>query len=182
MQSEKKNTPQSLWLPVLIWLFLVYLYVQILDFNQGNISNPMVGGMYFIQFGIHEASHIVMMFFPAVVTAASGSLSEIVFTGLITFAAVRAKSYMAAAFGLIWVMLAMTSAGRYMADAVPQVMPLIGPGASPQHDWHFVFSELGWLAQSAAIGDSVRIIGYVVGALGLLLGLLLIVGAASKRT
>lgn len=135
-----------------------------------------------MQFGVHEASHIVTMFLPPVVTAASGSLSEIVFAGLITLAAYKAKASFAVAFGFIWVMLAMTSAGRYMADAIPQTMPLIGPGANPQHDWYFVFSELGWLGTSLAIGNAVRFSGYIIGALGLLIALYIIIGKLSKHS
>jgi hypothetical protein len=155
----------------LLWLFFAYLFTQILGFNQGNISNPILGGMYFIEFGVHEAGHIVFGFLPPVAVAAAGSLSEIAFTGLLVFATFRAKSYWAAIFAMLWLMLAMNSAGTYMADARAQLLPLIGAGPDPIHDWHFVFGQLGWLNADVAIGTTVKVIGDIIGTSALLFGL-----------
>lgn len=175
MQKKPYYQQLTLWIYVPLWLFFVYLYVHILSFYQGSITNVFLAGLYFIQFGIHEAAHIVLMFMPPVFTAAAGSLSEIAFTGLITYAAVRAKAYFAMVFCMVWMMLAMTSAGNYMADSRAQQMPLIGPGENPQHDWHFVFSQLGWLDYDTIIGTTVKIGGDVIGLIGLLIGLYFIV-------
>ena len=181
MQATPTRSTGSVWLTVFGWVFLLYLYIQILGFYQGDITNPLLGVLYFVLFGVHEAAHIVAVFLPPVVTAAAGSLSEIVFTGLMLLAALKARAFFVASFALLWVMLAFTSAGRYMADAIAQSMPLMGPGQNPQHDWNFVFTQLGWLENSVMIGDVVRIVGYGIGAIGLLLGLVLVVGAFVKR-
>ena len=175
MQTGSPRQQLTLWIYIPLWLFFVYLYVQILSFNQGDITNIFLAGLYFILFGIHEAAHIVFMFLPPVATAAAGSLSEIVFGGLIVYAALRAKAYFAMAFCMLWLMLAMTSAGNYMADARTQQMPLIGPSENPQHDWHFVFTQLGWLNHDAAIGGAIKVTGDLIGLIGLLLGLYLII-------
>jgi hypothetical protein len=159
----------------------VYLFVQILDFNQGNIQNAFIGGLYFIQFGVHEASHIVFGFLPAIFVAASGSLSEIAFTSLVAFAAFKAKAYFAGIFSLLWVMMAMNSAGIYMADARSQAMPLIGPGDNVQHDWNFVFTQLGWLNADTMIGGSLRVFGDVIGVIALVYGLFLLVWLFMER-
>jgi hypothetical protein len=71
-------------------------------------------------------------------------------------------------------MLGFMSAGTYMADAKAQNLPLIGPGETVQHDWHFVFSQLGWLDASIVIGTIVQYIGIAIGVCGLLFGLYLI--------
>ena len=173
--TSEKSSAAGIAGYALLWLFFVYLYVQIFSFHQANITNPILAGLYLIQFGVHEISHLLFAFLPDVLTAASGSLSEIVFTSLIVLAALRAKSNWAVIFGLLWLMLAMISAGNYMADARLQAMPLMGPSPDPQHDWHFVFSELGWLNADTAIGTAVKVIGRIAGAIGLLYGLLLIV-------
>lgn len=155
-------------LTVIGGLFFLYLYIQILTFDQSAIVNPILGGMYFVLFGIHEASHIVLGFMPAITVAAAGSLSEIAFTLILVAASFKYRSYAAASFSLLWTMLAMVSAGRYMADAKNQFMPLIGPGPNPLHDWNFVFTELDLLDHSNMIGDAVRYGGYAVGAIGLM--------------
>ncbi len=173
-------TRSSLWLYAPLWIFFVYLYIQILSFNQGAISNIFLGGMYFVQFGVHEAGHIVFGFLPAVIVAAAGSGSELAFTILLAIAAFRAKAYFAGIFGLLWVMLACASVGTYMADARAQLMPLIGPSGDPQHDWNFVFGQLGLLDADIAIGTTVKVIGGIVGAVALLLGLLLLIAMAGR--
>lgn len=172
---------RPLWIYLPLWFFFAYLFVQILNFQQGNINNVFLGGMYFVLFGIHEVAHIVTGFLPPILTAAAGSLSEVAFASLLVYAAFRAKSSFAGIFSLLWLMLALTSMGNYMADARAQAMPLIGPSPDPQHDWAFVFGQLGLLDADIVIGTTIRIIGIVIGALGLLFGLALIANRAAKR-
>lgn len=163
------------WLYVALLAFFVYLYVQILGFTSEGSTNLLLTGLYFIEFGVHEASHMIMAFLPPIITAAAGSIGEVGFTALIAYAGFRAKSYFAGIFGLLWVMLAMNSAGRYMADARAQQLQLIGMSDHPIHDWNFVFGQLGWLQADTLIGSAVRIVGDSIGAAGLLLGLFLVI-------
>lgn len=171
----QKFMPLPTWLYIVAWGFFVYLFISILSFKAEDPNNIVVSGMYFINFGVHEASHIVFGFLPPVAVAAAGSIGEVSFTLLLWFATLRAKSYFASVFTGIWVMLGFMSAGRYMADARSQLLPLIGPGETVQHDWHFVFSQLGWLNADTAIGGTVLAIGIIFGAVSLLFGLWLIV-------
>lgn len=179
--NDKKFMPLSLWVYVALWLFFVYLYVYIVQFNVETSSNLIINGLYFVQFGVHEASHIVVAFLPAILVAAAGSFGEIAFTCLIIFAAWKSRSYFAMIFGALWLTLALNSVGRYMADARAQIIPLIGPGETVQHDWNFVFSQLGWLHLDTAIGGAVRGLGDLIGLAALLFGLwLLLVKATNK--
>lgn len=170
-----QKSPPSFWLYVALMAFFVYLYFQILTFATQGSPNLLLIGLYVIEFGVHEASHIVFAFLPPICVAAAGSIGEMSFTALIAYAGFRAKSYFAGIFGLLWLMLAMNNAGRYMADARTQQLQLIGLSDHPIHDWNFVFGQLGWLHADTVIGGTVRIIGDVFGALGLLLGLWLII-------
>lgn len=167
--------PHSPWLYLVLLGLFAYLYFQILTFNPQDQTNPLLIGLYFIEFGVHEASHLITAFLPPIITAAAGSIGEIGFTALIAYAGFRAKSYFGGIFGLLWVMLAMNNAGRYMADARAQQMELIGLSDHPTHDWNYVFGQLGWLQADTAIGGMVRILGDVIGAAGLLLGLFIVV-------
>lgn len=175
-EKQKKFMPLPLWTYVCLWLFFVYLYVCIVQFQVEQSSNLFIGGLYFVEFGVHEASHLAVAFLPSIFVAAAGSFGEIAFTLLIVFAAWKAKSYFAVIFGALWVALAMNSVGRYMADARAQQLPLIGPGETVQHDWNFVFTQLGWLNADTIIGTAVRGLGDVIGlaALGFGLWLLLV--------
>lgn len=172
--SGVKFMPHAAWLYVIGWALYVYLFVSILSFSAENSHNIILSGMYFIDFGVHEASHLAVFFLPPILVAAAGSLGEMSFTVLLLYAALKAKSYFAAVFTSLWVMLGFMSAGRYMADARAQSLPLIGPGETVQHDWHYVFSQLGWLNADTIIGGAVQTLGGIIGAAGLLCGLYLI--------
>lgn len=172
---NKQKLPLSLYLYIPLWIFFVYLYIQILFFSAENSQNILLSGLYFIEFGVHEASHLVFFFLPSIMTAAAGSIGEISFTTLIVAAALKARSYFAAIFGCLWMMLAMNSVGRYMADARTQQIPLIGPSEVVNHDWNYVFSQLGWLDFDVLIGATVRGLGDIIGGLALIFGLYLIV-------
>ncbi len=173
-EKQKKFMPLPLWTYVCLWLFFVYLYVFIVQFQVEQSSNLLIGGLYFIEFGVHEASHLAVAFLPSIFVAAAGSFGEIAFTLLIVFAAWKAKSYFAVIFGALWVALAMNSVGRYMADARAQQLPLIGPGETVQHDWNFVFTQLGWLNADTIIGTTVRGLGDLIGLVALGFGLWLL--------
>lgn len=169
-----------LWLYGIGWLFFAYLFISILNFSAENSSNLIISAMYVVDFGVHEVSHIIMSFLPPIFVAAAGSIGEVSFTLLLLFAALRERAYFAAVFVGQWVMLGFMSAGRYMADARAQSLPLIGPGETVTHDWHFVFSQLGWLNVDWLIGGIVKAAGIGIGAGSLLFGLYLIFVVRSR--
>lgn len=171
--NGSKIATLPLWLYVVGWGFFLYLFISILQFSAENSNNLIVSAMYMINFGVHEVSHVITAFLPPILTAAAGSIGEVSFTLLLLFATIKEKAYFAAVFAAQWVMLGFMSAGRYMADARAQTLPLIGPGETVTHDWYFVFSQLGWLGADTLIGGTVKIIGIGIGAAGLLFGLYL---------
>lgn len=174
--SPTKNKFMSLPLVFYItaWFFFAYLFTQILSFRCDTPNNVILSGMYFVEFGVHEISHMAVFFLPTIWVFVAGSLGEISFTFLILYATIKAKSYFTAVFAGLWVMLAMNSVGIYIADARSQLLPLAGPSETVQHDWHYILGQLGWLNSDAIIGNTVRGVGDVVGVLVLAFGLWLI--------
>ena len=166
--SEDNALPRSIWLYLLCGAFFIYLFVSILQFRVDDNHNWILAGMYLIEFGVHEVSHIVTAFLPSIWVAAAGSIGEIGFTLLVLVATLKARAYFAAGFAGLWVMFAMHNVGRYIADARAQALPLVGPGETMTHDWHFILNELGLLARDKAIGGTVTIAGTVIGLLALL--------------
>lgn len=71
-------------------------------------------------------------------------------------------------------MLTLKSVGLYMADARTQLLPLVGPGETVQHDWNYVFTQLGWLNADTMIGGAVQGTGVVIGVVSLLVAAYLI--------
>lgn len=174
-RNSQKIMPLPLWLYIIGIVCFGYLFISVLQFKAEDSHNLLLSGMYMINFGVHEMSHIIFGFLPPILVAAAGSVGEISFTLLLLFATVRSKAYFAAVFVAQWVMLAFMSAGRYMADARSQLLPLIGPGETVQHDWHFIFSQLGWLEADTLIGGIVKAIGIIIGLGSLAFGVFLII-------
>jgi hypothetical protein len=167
--------PLPLWMYIIGWLFFAYLFVQILGYRAEVSDNLFLRGLYFIDFGVHEVSHMIVLFLPQVLVSVAGSIGEVGFTCLILAAALKAKSYFTSVFAGLWVMLSLNSVGRYMSDARSQLLPLAGPGELVRHDWNYIFSQIGCLNYDTLIGGVVRFIGDLVGGAALLFGLILIV-------
>lgn len=173
--ADPKFMPLPTWLYIIGWGVFLYAFIQILGFPAENSNHILVTGMYFINLGIHEAAHLALFFLPQIIVSSAGSLAEIIFALLLLLAAFKGKSYFAAVFTGLWVMFSFMSAGLYMSDARAQALPLIGPGESLMHDWHYVFSQLGWLNADTLIGGSLRNIGIAIGAASLVFGVYVII-------
>lgn len=145
-----------------------------IGFTPAAINNPVVAGMYLIDFGVHEVSHILASAFPPIITAAAGSLGEVSFTILLFIAVLRSKSYFAVVFAGLWVMLGFLSFGTYVADAQAQALPLISMSETAKHDWNFVLSQLGWLEYCTILGNIINGISIMIGVASLLFGLFLL--------
>lgn len=62
-------------------------------------------------------------------------------------------------FCLFWFGENFLNIARYMADARDMLLPLVGGG---DHDWNYIFSELGVLHKDKEIAGVVRISGWVI--------------------
>lgn len=172
--------PLPTWLYVIGWFAFLYLYVLLLSFSATAPNNIVVSGMYFVNFGVHEASHMAVGFLPQIWVAMAGSAGELGFTLLLLYATRKGKAYFASAFAGLWIMLALRSAGIYMSDARSQVLNLIGPGEVAIHDWNYVFGQLNLLSYDTIIGGTFSAIGNVVGFLALCYGAYLIYSKHNK--
>jgi hypothetical protein len=179
--KAKLRLPHPLWLYIVGFIFFVYLFTQILGFHADDAHNILLSGLYLVEFGVHEGSHIVTAWLPPIVTASAGSIGEVLFTVFVLIAAIKGRAYFAAVFAGLWVMFSMHNAGLYMADARAQLIPLIGPSENPIHDWHFVFGQLGWLGNDTLIGGTVVNVGVGIGVLSLVWGLFLIILKIMKK-
>lgn len=175
--ADPKFMPLPTWLYIVGWGVFLYLFTQILNFSASPDSSNHIFtmGMYFINLGVHEAAHIALFFLPQIIVSSVGSLAEIAFALLLLLAAFKGKSYFAAVFTGLWVMFSFINAGIYMSDARAQTLPLIGPGESLMHDWHYVFSQLGWLNADTLIGGGMRAAGITIGITGLAFGVYVII-------
>ena len=157
-----------------LWLFGLFGFVSLLGFDLTKPLPFVVMVPHAFDFMLHEFAHVFTAWLPPLVTAAAGSFSELLLGGLLVYGAFQFRNYFASLFCLLWLMLACMSVGSYMADALPQRIPLVSLGGamtgseSVVHDWHFVFGQLGLLGSSSLIGNSVRVFGILAGAFGLI--------------
>ncbi|HSX42777.1 MAG TPA: hypothetical protein VLF59_01690 [Candidatus Saccharimonadales bacterium] len=154
-----------------LWLFGIYIFIKLLGFDMLTNLPFVLLVPYSFDFMLHEISHIVTAFFPPVLTASAGSVSELLLGSGLVVGAFYWRNYFASMFCLLWFDLTCQSAGTYMADAIPQRLPLVSLGGALSgqdsiHDWHFVFGKLHMLGMSSFIGNSIRVIGHLAGLCG----------------
>jgi hypothetical protein len=160
-----------LYLPV--WLLGLYIFINLLKFNPSQPLPFIINVAQSFDFFMHEMAHIFTAFLPAILTAAAGSMSELLLGVFLVWGAFKWKTYFTSLIASLWFMLACQSVGIYMADARAQQLSLFSLGAAlsgsdkATHDWNFVFGRLNLLPYDTLIGGTVRWIGVVVGFLGL---------------
>lgn len=173
-ESVNEYAVGKLWYwHVPLWLFGLYAFVKLLGFTMLAPLPLVLLVPYSFDFTLHELAHIVTAFLPSVLTASAGSASELLLGSGLVVGAFWFRNYFAAMFCCLWFDLTAQSAGTYMADAIPQQLPLVSLGGAlsgqdPVHDWHFVFGQLHMLGMSALIGNTLRVIGHAVGLFGVI--------------
>lgn len=165
------------------WLFGLYLFVKLLDFELGGQANSFfVLVMQSVNFFLHEMAHLFAAFLPDLLTAAAGSGSELLLGLGLIIGGFLGKTYFASLFGFLWFMLAAHATADYMADARSQSMPLVSfGGGDPIHDWNFIFGKLGLLEQDTLIAGMMRWSGTLAGLFGLGFSAWLIIGMMQAK-
>lgn len=154
-------------------LFGIYIFYLLLGYNPNQPSHIAIMPAMSFNFWLHEMAHILTSMLPAILTAASGSISELLLGIILIFGAFKSRSYFTVMISSLWFMLACQSTGLYMADARAQKLTLVSIGGELSgnntviHDWNFVFGKFNILALDQTIGMFVRGIGVLVGLSGL---------------
>lgn len=154
---------------LLPWLFGLYLFTQLLDFQLGGeVHSFIVLAMQSVNFFLHEMAHLLTAFLPDLMTAAAGSASELLLGAGLIIGGFWGRTYFASLFGFLWFMLATQATADYMADAAAQQLPLVSfGGGDPIHDWNFIFQKLGLLEHCELIASITRATGIVAALFGL---------------
>ena len=132
------------------------------DVRTGELANAFLHRPLLI---FHEAGHVVFAFLGHWMMIAGGTLGQLLMP-LVLAAALLLKNRdpFGAAIGLWFLGISILDVAPYMYDALhPQLMLLSGTtGEEGGHDWIFLFSSLGWLAKSQAIGLATHKLGALV--------------------
>jgi len=101
-----------------------------------------------VDLGIHELGHMVVMAGPRMLYFLAGSLAQVAFpAGLAVYFLWRQHDKAAGGFCLAWAGTSMWDVSVYIADAPVQALPLIGGGT---HDWAYLLGPQGWDAIDGA--------------------------------
>lgn len=122
------------------------------DVRTGELGNAFLHRPLLI---FHEAGHVVFAFLGHWMMVAGGTLGQLLMPLVLAGALLmKNRDPYGAAVGLWFLGVSLLDVAPYMYDALhPQLMLLSGTtGEEGGHDWIFLFSSLGWLARSQAIG------------------------------
>lgn len=108
---------------------------------------------------IHEAGHPLVGILSNRLMVYGGTIFQLLFPALTAFHFARQEDAPGTAAGVIWLGESLLNVARYMADARPQVLPLVGGG---EHDWTEIFSRWGVLHLDGRIAGFTRFMALVL--------------------
>ena len=107
---------------------------------------------------IHEAGHIIFLFFGDFVSIAGGTLLQLIIPILFIGYFYLRGEYFSASLLLFWLGSSLMNVYVYAADAVAMQLPLLG-GHAVIHDWNYMLGRLDVLDHTSFIANSIRILG-----------------------
>lgn len=149
-----------MWRWVVFALLVVYSLWLIFAYEYHFIDN--------VNLAFHEAGHIFLTPFGETMHFLGGTIGQLVFPVAVMVHFWRQEKLFEVLIGGIWLAESLMYAAEYMADAKPQVLPLVGGGV---HDWNFLFSKWGLLESSAFIAGLIHVLAslFLLACLGLML-------------
>lgn len=137
----------------------------------GYVFNPGSWGLIDnVNLVIHEAGHTLLRFAGEFIMVAAGSGFQILFPMLFVLYFAISREWFSASLTLFWVGQNFISVSVYAHDAQAMLLPLLG-GDGVMHDWNYLLSTSGLLAQTNTIGSILYGIGAFVIMIAILLSL-----------
>jgi hypothetical protein len=160
-----------------LWATLVAWTVA---FARHSVASNYAGEsvLHLVNLVFHEAGHIVFAPFGQFLTAAGGSILQVLVPVVCGVALFRAADRFGATVGLWWAGQSLLDLAPYIADARALRLVLLGgrTGAEVEgHDWEYLLSALGWSRHDTTLGQAAHVLGLAVMALALAAGLWLLV-------
>ena len=125
------------------------------------IKNNGIWLLHSFDLAIHEAGHLVLMFWaPEIIMFLGGTMMQLLFPLLfLKYYWKRFNQEFSFFVVLWWLGENLIDVGVYMIDAIPMQLNLLGNG---RHDWNFIFSYFGVLQESEVIGTMVYYLGVLI--------------------
>jgi len=110
---------------------------------------------------IHEAGHVIFSMFGFTMHLWGGTLLECIVPIAFIVSFWRTRQPAGVAFSGIWLGENFLYISRYILDAVPMKLPLLG-GSNSIHDWNAILGGLGILHHYKFIGGTVFALGWFI--------------------
>ena len=131
-------------------------------------QNDQIPVLTYVNFGIHEAGHMLTYSWSEVVTAMMGSIAQVAVPVLLAaYFFFRRGDWVGAGVCLAWAATSAVEVQLYVADAPTEELDLIGG----RHDWAFILGPEGYDAmdRSASLARTIRdgasvaaLVGFIV--------------------
>lgn len=105
----------------------------------------------------HEAGHVIFIITGNLGSYLGGSIMQLLIPVIILIYFMLKHQHFSAAFSTFWLGDSLVNVAIYMKDARTMSLNLIGG----DHDWHYIFSQLGLLEQDLILGGFVRFLGSI---------------------
>jgi hypothetical protein len=110
---------------------------------------------------IHEGGHFFFSWFGRTIMILGGTLGELIVPLLCAVYFFMQRELFGVAFSSFWFFENFPYIGTYMADARAGILPLVGAGDEPEHDWGTLFTQWGIITHDQNIGATVKLLGWV---------------------
>lgn len=127
------------------------------------VTNPTLGHFIDnIDLIIHEAGHLIFIFFGEFMNILGGSVLQILVPIIFClYFFVYKQEFFSGSILLFWVGFNFVNVSIYMGDAILMNLPLLG-GDGVIHDWNYLLSQIGVLAKTATLADVTYNIGVFI--------------------
>lgn len=140
---------------------LGYLTVEaVRQIHSHDFEFSLFGG---IIFGVHELGHLVFAPFGEFLTAAGGSIAQVVLPlGAMALFARRKDRYAVAVCGC-WLAISLGQLGVYILDARAETLDLVSfSSEGAVHDWNYLLGRMHLLRQDVSLGRFTKFVGWLV--------------------
>jgi hypothetical protein len=114
---------------------------------------------------IHEAGHIIFMFFGNTMYVAGGSILQVLIPIIFLVYFFLRQAYFSAVFMAYWTGISLINVSVYAGDAVKMQLPLL-TGDTESHDWNQLLFSHGLLHQTNTVSQIILLIGILFILLG----------------
>lgn len=165
-----------MWIPrALLLLYLVYADFR---FLRDPLSSTMFSG---ITLAFHEMGHLIFAWAGHFICALMGSGTQVLIPVIVMILFLRQPDYFGVAVGGFWLSFSLFELANYVADARAMELPLVGLSDDPEHDWHYLLSQLHLLQLDTTFGFLIRVAATLTGVASLALACWLLVVMAKSR-